>query len=232
MDVCCFPSFPILINYIDVVNTKLQDSTGIMMDVRLKQIERVATTEELETTPWRKSPFRERSGGRPFLRFPVELSMDDFGKAKRGKWSPLLATYYSVANVPTSSSHAPVNAKCFSISGSKVTFETSLKILKDELKIVTDGFFTYCKAFNQMVFVESKLYIFAGDNAMGSKLCCHKGAMTFFYCRKCLASKEDPSVTGAMRISEDLHLQEPQFSAKGLSRQVLLICKIVKLMNI
>jgi hypothetical protein len=203
-----------------VVYAALKDSHGTIKNEKVLRIERLATPDELQEYPeWGISTYRTISEGRPYLRFPIELSLDDFGKAKRGKWSPLLAMYYSICNLNRSEGYMPVNTKCFGISGSKTPFVDSLRTLKNELAKVKDGFFTYCKALNQVVFVESPLNLLVSDNSMASKICCHKGAMTKFYCRKCFATKDDPSLEYDLREqleiqnTSDLDLQD-----KGLSR--------------
>jgi hypothetical protein len=205
---------------IGIVYAVLKDSNGTITQEKVIMINRLANEEELHEYPdWGVSDYRAKSEGRPYLRFPIELSLDDFGKAKRGKWSPLLAMYYSICNLKRSESYTGFNTKCFAIAGSKTTFVESLRTLIRELAIVKDGFFTFCKTLNRKVFVEAPLNLLVSDNAMASRICCHKGPKTKYYCRKCLATKEDPSQRGNMR--EPLEIQnttDAVLNDNGLSR--------------
>jgi hypothetical protein len=131
------------------------------------------------------SPWRAVSENLPIVTILLDFNIDDFGKAKRGKWSPITAFYYSCLNFKRTDRFGRGRASLFvAANGYKADLNDILEAWQDQIK-ACQGIRCYSPFFKSNVFVEVIPYLFCGDNAMASKMCHHSGASAQCYCRFC-----------------------------------------------
>ena len=141
------------------------------------------TTENFDGFP-KSCETRQKFNGRlPELVVPFVWSMDDFGRAKRGKYNPLKAVYFSPISKPGC-------VRALGILGKTVTFSNCMNFVTEEFNTVK-SFNAYNAALGAVVKCKAMPFMHAGDNCECSKLANHMGPRTEYYCRRCLISKNN-----------------------------------------